>query len=66
MQRTMFQLAERPDNERAYRQFFGADSRVPEMQGQGWGGRLRTAWSRAMAGRKSGELRRKLAAVAAH
>ena len=66
MQRTMFQVLERRDNQRAYRQFFGADSRVPEMQGEGWGGWLSTAWFRAMADRKNGALRRRLGAVAPH
>lgn len=52
MEQTAFQLTKGRDNASAYRQFFGTDSRIPEMLGLGWTDRLRLAWARALADRK--------------
>ena len=54
MLRATFQVTHGHDNESAYRQFFGIESRVPEMQRRGWTGQLRLVWSRTLADRKNG------------
>jgi hypothetical protein len=51
VEQTAFQLKGR-HNASAYRQFFGTDSRIPEMQGRSWADRLRLAWARTLAEKK--------------
>jgi len=53
MGRTGFQLTQRRDNESAYRQFFGNDSRIPEMRAPAWADRLALAWSKRLTDRRS-------------
>ena len=48
MEKTAFQVTTGKANNSAYRQFFGIDSRIPEMR-RGWTDRLRKALGRGRA-----------------